>query len=266
MNKYYLIKKNLRYLIILIFIIIINLFIDKRIKFIINFITVSIILIGLNLVVNEKERFELKDDNSCPFNIYYINLDSRKDRNEHLLSEIKKLNFSNKNIIRVPAIYNKIGAIGCSQSHIKALKMALEDDNNFATLILEDDFTFRSNSDDPALIIKKILKSDIEWNVILFAINGYSSSTQYDFINKVDDSQTTSGYLIKKEYIPTLLSLWEEVNNKVKDKEVPLMHEEHCDISWKKLQNDNWYVTKPVLGFQYPSYSNIAKVPVAYNV
>jgi hypothetical protein len=52
--------------------------------------------------------------------------------------------------------------------------MAFEDNNDFATLILEDDFTFRSNLDDPALIIKKILN--------FFAINEYSYSTQYDLL------------------------------------------------------------------------------------
>lgn len=43
-------------------------------------------------------------------------------------------------------------------------------------------------------------------------------------------------------------------------------HELHIDIYWKKLQNDKWYVTNPVLGYQRESYSDIEKRITNYGV
>lgn len=193
------------------------------------------------------------------FNVYYINIERRTDRREHFLSEIRKLEIPDTRIIRVHAIEHKIGTLGCLQSHIKALKTALNDEYSCA-LICEDDFTFKHNTAEVREILQNaVQKCKIEWNVILFAINGTSVPTECSFLNKVNDSQTASGYLIKKTYIPTLLSLWEELYDRTKHYDTLPSREEHCDIAWKKLQHDKWYVTNPVLGYQYASYSDIQK-------
>ena len=96
------------------------------------------------------------------FPILYINIEKNKDRNENILNEFKKHNI--KNFKRIDAVYgnnynfNKddIGdfkfinnfskeftkaELGCTLSHIKAIKYAYE--NNLGTvLILEDDISF----------------------------------------------------------------------------------------------------------------------------
>jgi len=102
----------------------------------------------------------LKDKINFP--ILYINLEQNKDRNENILNEFKKNKI--KNFKRIDAVYGKkynfkgddIGdfkfinnfdkkfsnsELGCTLSHIKAIKHAYE--NNLGTvLILEDDISF----------------------------------------------------------------------------------------------------------------------------
>ena len=44
--------------------------------------------------------------------IFYINLQSRPDRNQHFLKEITKLYEEKTKIVRIDAIYHENGAIG----------------------------------------------------------------------------------------------------------------------------------------------------------
>jgi hypothetical protein len=53
--------------------------------------------------------------------IYYINLEYRTDRKEHILYELSK--FGNLNVVRVNAIYNPdFGIVGCGKSHALAVE------------------------------------------------------------------------------------------------------------------------------------------------
>ena len=68
--------------------------------------------------------------------IYYINLNKRPDRREHIEKELNAFD------LRYEAIETKgFGIHGCGLSHLNVIKMAKE--NNYENvLILEDDFTF----------------------------------------------------------------------------------------------------------------------------
>jgi hypothetical protein len=70
------------------------------------------------------------------------------------------------------------------------------------------------------------------------------------------NSQTTSGYLVKKEYIPRLLKIYEnDMNNYVKTGK---WGNYYVDQSWKVLQKtDNWYSFYPPVGIQSGSLSDI---------
>lgn len=196
-------------------------------------------------------------------NIYYINLDKRTDRNDHFLEEIKKVDYDMNRVIRVSAIEHSIGTLGCLSSHIKCLKMALEDKYDYA-IICEDDFTFKT--DNFKSVLDYINTSNIDWNIVLMAINGKVSDTTDPYIKKVNHSQTTSGYIIKKKYIKNLLLLFEELFDKTKHLTTKPDHGLHIDIYWKKIQHENWYTTVPVLGYQYASYSDIEGNFVNYRV
>ena len=80
--------------------------------------------------------------------ILYINLEHHADRKEHVLHEISKLGKDASCVHRIDAIKMKEGALGCSLSHIKALQYALDHPEWKTVLILEDDFTFRSDNTD----------------------------------------------------------------------------------------------------------------------
>ena len=73
---------------------------------------------------------------------------------------------------------------------------------------------------------------------------------------------------IKLKYIPILKELWENdmdyrMKNNLNKKQ---FHETCIDQSWKTLQNDKWYITRPKLGKQIESYSDIENRNVNYNV
>jgi hypothetical protein len=72
-------------------------------------------------------------------------------------------------------------------------------------------------------------------------------------ISKVDNAQTTSGYIVNACFYDTLIDIW---NNPDKG----------ClDIKWKILQRDNnWYAFIPRIGIQRPSYSDIQYEHVNY--
>ena len=78
--------------------------------------------------------------------IYYINLDKRIDRKQLFEKEIEKYELPRNKIERFPAIFNKIGMIGCNESHLAILKLALK--NKYENiLVFEDDFEFLVSKD-----------------------------------------------------------------------------------------------------------------------
>ena len=103
--------------------------------------------------------------------VLYINLEHRSDRKEHLLKELSKFNLPEDKVYRIDAIKHNIGQLGCAKSHVKALEFAQSHSEWERVLVLEDDFTFRS--DNEAEIdnkIKELLYSheDIEVGVLSF--------------------------------------------------------------------------------------------------
>ena len=80
-------------------------------------------------------------------NIFYINLEHRVDRREHVIKELttKGLGLGLENITRFNAIKMINGAVGCSMSHLKILQDAMSN-NLDHVLIVEDDITFSSHT------------------------------------------------------------------------------------------------------------------------
>ena len=234
-------------------------------------IAIEIIIICLLLVRSNKiEGYNQENIQSDFPNLYYINLKSRKDRKKHIDEQLEKINYPLDKIERINAVKKEDGLLGCIQSHIEALKKGLESKDKFI-IIIEDDLTWKFDKEKTNDILNKCLNTDTEWNVILLAVNG---NTEYhnEYLNKVINSQTTSGYIIKKEYIPILLNLWETKMEErlIKGKDSSLYEENKdttvIDQCWKILQNDKWYATNPVLGYQMESYSDIQKGVKNYRV
>lgn len=232
-----------------------------------NLILIILILILLYIIKHKnKEGFS---DTYYP-NAYYINLGHRVDRRKNILHQLKKINYPDHKIKRIDAIKHSNGSTGCGLSHIKALKTALRERNgNEYILILEDDFSWKAAPEKVKDILKSIQTTHINWNVILFACNG-SSMPYNSYLRKIKSCQTASGYLVKVSYIHQLLKIWErdmkyrlKYNIKKKD---PINHSTCIDISWKQLQHNNWFVSRPIIGFQMESYSDIEKTHVNYGL
>jgi glycosyl transferase family 25 len=192
--------------------------------------------------------------------ILYINLEHRKDRNEHILNEIHKICKDESKIHRIDAIKKEVGPLGCSLSHIKTLNYFLEHPEWNSVLVLEDDFTFKSNDSEKINnIISVLMRSLPNYDMILLSYNDYHlkyQDTSSFFIKKVLYSQTTSSYIINKNYVNTLIKNFKESSS---DMENNGLKSDNClDVYWSKLQpNDNWYAIFPAIGYQYANYSDI---------
>jgi GR25 family glycosyltransferase involved in LPS biosynthesis len=202
--------------------------------------------------------------------IYYINLEHRTDRKEHMEKWLQETLVPESKIERIDAVYNKEkGYIGCTQSHIKALETFLESDHNVCC-IFEDDYT-PIDTMTFWLFISRIFIKQINFDLIQLSYNGLvSTNTEYPYLVNPTHAQTSSGYLITREFAPKLLENFKE------SLALALEYEkEHgskngqyaLDMYWDKLMSiSKWYVHIPRLGYQIDSYSDVEQRDVNYEV
>ena len=186
---------------------------------------------------------------------YYINLESRTDRKDHVEKELQKLGINNIN--RFNAVKMENGALGCSMSHLKCLQLAKEKDYEYI-FICEDDITFL-NSELFLMQLNKFLSTSRIWDVILVAGNNMIPYIPIDnTCIKVSNCQTTTGYIVKREYYDKLINNYKEgIEKQIKEPSKP---EYKIDKYWFKLQrDDNWFLITPLSVIQREDYSDIEK-------
>lgn len=193
-------------------------------------------------------------------NVYYINLSSRTDRKKHIKTQLKNLEWKGK---RVEAVEMEDGRVGCTLSHIKCLKMAIEKNLDYI-IILEDDINFL----DPSVFLNNFyncLNSLSTWDVILIAGNNIRPYTRInDSYVKIVNTQTTTGYMVKNHYFSVLLeNMKEGLTNLLKN---PNLHIKYAiDKYWFSLQEkDNWYLITPLTVAQLQGYSDIEQRETNY--
>ena len=198
--------------------------------------------------------------------VYYINLEHRIDRFNHIHNELNKTNIDKSKINKIKGIYYKtFGILGCAKSHILALEAFIKSglDN---CLIFEDDFIFTKDQNTINELINTFFNNIKSYDVLMLASNTLNEvKTEYPFITKILDAQTLSGYSVSKKFAPILLNnyktsviLLEQIGTKVYN---------FCfDIYMKKLQpTSNWYCLNPKIGKQIKSYSDIENAIVDYD-
>lgn len=198
--------------------------------------------------------------------IFYINLESRIDRKEHFLSEIKKLCIDESKIVRVDAIKEKYGALGCTKSHIKALELFMENPLWTTCMIFEDDYTFY-NTDilHNNNLLKSFFQNFTDWGMLLLSSNQAgrpSIKTHIDSVELVTYSQTTSGYCIHKDSVKELYDNFKESAELLEKSKSKPKHA--LDMYWNKVTMKR-YSFVPNMGHQYVSYSDIENRVVHYN-
>lgn len=195
--------------------------------------------------------------------ILYINLGYRQDRKDHCLAEFQKLGIPESGIERFPAIQTTIGSIGCTMSHIKCIELAKQRGYE-QVFICEDDIEFTN----PELFktqLKKLYDSKLPWDTLVVGGNNAPPFQPInDFCVRVYNIQTTTGYIVKKEYYDTLIGNFKDGLMKLMRE--PSRHKEFAiDIYWKQLQQrDQWLILIPLTVCQYYDFSDIEGKVVDY--
>ena len=195
--------------------------------------------------------------------IIYINLNKRSDRREEIENELNKfgLEYERFEAIDVP----HFGQLGCAISHLSVLKIAKERGYK-NILILEDDFTFTVTKDEFENQLNSFFNSNINYNVCMLSYNLIKhTESNYKFLFKALDVQTTSGYIVNSNYYDKLINIFEpNIQFLAESKRTDLYS---VDVVWKKLQpNDDWFCFINRIGIQRPSYSDIEYSFVEYGV
>jgi GR25 family glycosyltransferase involved in LPS biosynthesis len=197
---------------------------------------------------------------------FIINLDSRTDRFDHVSSEFDKIGHGFE---RFSAITHCDGAIGCTASHIKCLELAIERNYDYVT-ICEDDITFTN----PGLFLKSLRKFEDsppeKWDILLlggvvYSDKGNSYEQIESYYARVFESQTTTGYVVPRHYMPVLL---ENFKSGLKNfLETGNRWTYAIDSHWKQLQRrDLWFFLTPPTIIQYANWSNIENSFTNYGV
>jgi len=192
----------------------------------------------------------------------YINLEDRKDRRAYVEAELRKLKLHNAQ--RFNAVKLTDGALGCTMSHLKCVQMAKAAGWPYV-FICEDDITFVV----PKLVpvkLKRFVEAVKDWDVLILCGNNFPP---YTVVNshciKVENCQTTAGYIVRAHYYDTLIQNFKEsaaalVANLADRRKYAI------DIYWKRLQGKGaWYMLTPAMATQRDDWSDIENRHVQYS-
>lgn len=194
--------------------------------------------------------------------IFYINLEKRLDRKEHIEKQLSEYELPFE---RFNAIPENLGILGTTKSHREVYKLAKERCYK-NVLIFEDDFTFLVSKKELEEELAKFFDSNIDYDVCMLAYNvmNHEEVKGLDFIRRIIFSQSASGYIVNERYYDTLISLY--------DWAIPLLEKTNAhwlyanDQCWRDLQKkDKWYYFTKRIGKQMDGYSDNAKNFVIYN-
>jgi GR25 family glycosyltransferase involved in LPS biosynthesis len=195
-------------------------------------------------------------------NTLFINLASRTDRLEHVISEFGKFGLTPE---RVDAVKMASGAVGCTLSHIKCLEIA-KSRNYENVFICEDDITFLK----PELLRENLTKfhnnKTIQWDILIIGGNNcppYQVIT--DYCSRIFNCQTTTGYIVKQNMYDVLIDNFKTGLNLLL-KNPQNKREYAIDIYWKRLQSQYfWYIITPLTTTQYENYSDVEQQTMDYS-
>ena len=185
---------------------------------------------------------------------YYINLEKRKTRKKQCVKQLKSIGIQKPR--RFNAIESETGHLGCTQSHIECLKIAI-DENWPYICIFEDDLLFNEPNKVKEMITKYI---DYDYDVLYIG----AWIREYNSINKelirVTNGCCLHAYIVKSHYYETLMNnLNEGLQKKIKDpRNMSYNNDEY--IGTLQLR-DNWLCFNPVLATQRDGYSDNFKGP-----
>jgi GR25 family glycosyltransferase involved in LPS biosynthesis len=201
--------------------------------------------------------------------VCYINLEHRSDRLEHITRELSKTNIDKNKINRIEGLYLKdFPILGCAKSHCLALEKFLASSEDIkGCLILEDDFEFTVEQVKVNELINRAFNELGYFDVLMLSSKTFKERKVLgmDFVTKIDDAQTLSGYVVSRHFAPVLLENFKESVTNL-EKKYGVIQSNFCvDMNMKKLQPiSEWYCIKPKIGKQMMSFSDNEKMFANY--
>jgi glycosyl transferase family 25 len=192
----------------------------------------------------------------------YINLEKRKDRKEHMETQLREYGLDN--FERFDAIECKeMGCIGCAQSFLAVLELA-RDRQYRNVLIFEDDFQFTVPKDQVHEQINDIFAQKFDWDVMMLAYHPVKAGDEISGYTRLLDAQAGSAFIVQQHYFDKLIATWKDALSKLISTRAHWLYA--SDASWKSLQMvDQWYGVTRKLGKQMASYSDNALSYVEYD-
>lgn len=199
---------------------------------------------------------------SC-YDIAYLNLDSRSDRNNEIIAQLPEKNKTRVSGFQITSsvLHHKkanavhTAAIGCNLGHVAILAKFLHSKKHL--LVLEDDAKFLTKNVDDLLC-------NFGGDVLLLGYNSGNDSCNVTMC-RIRHAQTTSAYFVRDHYKKVLLHNFLEGTAMMA---AGYPRSKWCvDQHWKSLQKkDNWWRVKNRAVVQRSSFSDIEKGYVNYNV
>jgi GR25 family glycosyltransferase involved in LPS biosynthesis len=193
---------------------------------------------------------------------FYINLDKRPDRKLHFESIQQKYSFFS-NLERLSATEHEKGYIGCTQSHIKALNKCKEMEGD-VFMICEDDLIILNDENYNKMVNCLNIKDD--WDLLTLTPRGdpFGNDNIRNQYFRIKNCQTTTGYIIKREFIDILIENLHDGLKQLLNNGNPNNYS--IDQYWKNLQTKHrFYYFKDVFAGQLVGFSDIEKRFVNYN-
>ena len=216
--------------------------------------------------------------------IFIVNLESRKDRKESMLNELKKQEVTNYEFFKAirPTLeevnewnpnyceyvrtsvpkenFNnyKIGCLGCLKSHIEIMKIAL--DRGYKTiLILEDDILFINPLENIYSYAEQVVLSfngNYNYGIIYLSGSHLGKTTKMcDNVIRVRGTHTTGSYIINEKAMRYIVD-----NIQSFPKEVDVFYVEHIQSTF------NCYCFVPHITTQANGFSDIQQKVTNYNL
>lgn len=179
---------------------------------------------------------------------FYINLDHRTDRRAEIEKELADKGIQSE---RVAAYKTTPGCIGCSLSHIAALKRARERGYE-SVMIFEDDFMFLVSKEEWDQLIARLPAS---YDVVKLSYNLLQWSDHDDTFNRIHDVQAASGYIVHSRFYDTLIANAEVATQLLVETGAHWLYA--YDMQWKVLQpTHEWFAYKTRIGKQRDGISD----------
>ena len=174
--------------------------------------------------------------------VLYINLEHRTDKLESLRKKFANAGIPTDKTTRITAIYTPgNGVLGCALSHCKALELAKSHPEWEWTLILEDDIVFEENPWDEIRLALENVTPDVLMIARGASIVDERRHHSSNNICKVKSACVATGYIVRRDYIPTLLkNIYESIEHFIQPGGNIVDHPH--DVYWYSIQErDGWY-------------------------